>query len=117
MREQRFEGKNIRIQNSFRRLKEDFPERCKSRLNLSWSNWGFGRESLADSAARLQRAGVPFIELHGNHYGPDLGYQVEETLKTLGIMGCAHPAFAECFLMTMIWQAIALSAVRRHSTT
>jgi sugar phosphate isomerase/epimerase len=53
-------------------------------LNLSWSNWGFGIESLAHSAARLQKAGIRFIELHGNHYGPDLGYKVAKTLKILG---------------------------------
>jgi sugar phosphate isomerase/epimerase len=57
------------------------------RLNLSWSNWGFGMEPLADSAARLQRAGIEWIELHGNHYGPDLGYESDETLKILGDYG------------------------------
>jgi len=41
-------------------------------------------ESLADSAARLQQAGLEYIELHGNHYGPNLGYKVDETLKILG---------------------------------
>jgi D-psicose/D-tagatose/L-ribulose 3-epimerase len=59
----------------------------KMRLNLSWSNWGFGLETLADSAARLQRAELKYIELHGNHYGPDLGYNVAETLKVLGDHG------------------------------
>lgn len=56
-------------------------------LKLSWSNWGFGIEDLADSAARLQRSGVAFVELHGNHYGPDLGYRADETLKVLGDHG------------------------------
>jgi sugar phosphate isomerase/epimerase len=45
------------------------------RLNLSWSNWGFGREPFEVSLKRLTRAGVSFIELHGNHYTPDLGYK------------------------------------------
>jgi sugar phosphate isomerase/epimerase len=80
---QHFEEKNARIEAGFRELKKS-PERLKTRLNLSWSNWGFGRESLADSAARLEKAKVPFIELHGNHYGPDLGYDPKETLKILG---------------------------------
>jgi D-psicose/D-tagatose/L-ribulose 3-epimerase len=80
---QHFEEKNARIEAAFRELKKS-PEKLESRLNLSWSNWGFGRESLADSAARLEKAKVPFIELHGNHYGPDLGYDVGETLKILG---------------------------------
>jgi D-psicose/D-tagatose/L-ribulose 3-epimerase len=83
MRHQHFEEKNSRIQQRFRELKKTSPEKLQARLNLSWSNWGFGRESLSDSAERLQKAGVPFIELHGNHYGPDLGYKVDETLKIL----------------------------------
>jgi D-psicose/D-tagatose/L-ribulose 3-epimerase len=83
MRQQRFEAKNDRIREEFGSLKKASPEKFKSRLNLSWSNWGFGRESLAESAKRLQKANVPFIELHGNHYGPDLGYQVDETMRIL----------------------------------
>jgi D-psicose/D-tagatose/L-ribulose 3-epimerase len=82
--QQHFEEKNAKIHDQFRQLRKTHPERFKTRLNLSWSNWGFGRESLQDSAARLQKAKVPFIELHGNHYGPDLGYKVDETLKILG---------------------------------
>ncbi len=79
---QHFEEKNARIEESFRELLKT-KGTLEKRLNLSWSNWGFGRESLADSAARLEKAKVPFIELHGNHYGPDLGYKVDETLKIL----------------------------------
>ena len=44
-------------------------------------------EPLADSAARLEKNGINFIELHGNHYGPDLGYKVAETKKILGDHG------------------------------
>lgn len=79
--------KNERIRADFLALKKTHPERLKVKLNLSWSNWGFGMEPLADSAARLQRAGITWIELHGNHYGPDLGYQPQETLKILGDHG------------------------------
>jgi sugar phosphate isomerase/epimerase len=53
------------------------------RMKLSWSNWGFGTERLADSAERLQRNGIKWIELHGNHYGADIGYRAAETLSTL----------------------------------
>ena len=84
MQKQNFEIKNEKIKNAFLDLKKKHPEKFQRRLNLSWSNWGFGMESLADSAARLQKAGVQYIELHGNHYGPDLGYSPEETLKILG---------------------------------
>jgi D-psicose/D-tagatose/L-ribulose 3-epimerase len=87
MRQQHFEESNSRIQERFRELKKASPERLKPRLKLSWSNWGFGRETLAESAARLAKNKVSYIELHGNHYGPDLGYKVDETLKTLADHG------------------------------
>lgn len=82
-KKQRYEIKNDRIKNAFVEMKRKQPGRFVRRLNLSWSNWGFGLESLADSAARLEREGVRFIELHGNHYGPDLGYKAKETLQIL----------------------------------
>ena len=87
MRHQQFEEKNERIRARFSELKKKTPNKLKTRLNLSWSNWGFGRESLAESAARLAKNEVPYIELHGNHYGPDLGYGVDETLKILSDYG------------------------------
>ncbi len=87
MRQQHFEEKNERIHARFSELKKKSPEKLKERLKLSWSNWGFGREALAASAERLEGNAVPYIELHGNHYGPDLGYDVDETLKILGDHG------------------------------
>lgn len=87
MDKQRFEESNSRIETDFRKLKRSSPALLEARLNLSWSNWGFGREPLASSAARLERAGVRFIELHGNHYGPDLGYKVDETMMILSDYG------------------------------
>ncbi|MCM8710009.1 sugar phosphate isomerase/epimerase [Clostridium sp. SYSU_GA19001] len=87
MKKQNFELKNEKIRESFLKLKSENPERFQKRLNFSWSNWGFGMESLADSAERLSRAGIKYIELHGNHYGSDLGYKPEETLKILNEYG------------------------------
>jgi sugar phosphate isomerase/epimerase len=87
MKMQNYEAKNEQIRAAFAKLKKSDPKRLKPKLNLSWSNWGFGLESLADSAARLAKHGVRFIELHGNHYGPDLGYKPKETLKILGDHG------------------------------
>jgi sugar phosphate isomerase/epimerase len=87
MKKQNFELKNEKIRTAFNVLKKNNPEKMKKRLNLSWSNWGFGLESLQDSARRLQKNGIRFIELHGNHYGPDLGYQTAETLRILGDHG------------------------------
>ena len=84
MQKQNFELKNEKIRKAFLELKQIQTDKLQRRLNLSWSNWGFGMESLADSAARLQQAGLEYIELHGNHYGPELGYKADETLKILG---------------------------------
>ncbi|MHC4637112.1 MAG: sugar phosphate isomerase/epimerase family protein [Planctomycetota bacterium] len=81
---QNYQVINGKIREQFEGLKRNNPEALKKRLNLSWSNWGFGIESLADSAKRLANAGVEYIELHGNHYGDDLGYEPEETLRILG---------------------------------
>jgi len=83
MKKQNYELKSENIRNRFYELKKNHPEKLKRRLNLSWSNWGFGIENLEESAARLNGAGLKYIELHGNHYGPDLGYEVDETLKIL----------------------------------
>ncbi|MGH7978203.1 MAG: sugar phosphate isomerase/epimerase family protein, partial [Limisphaerales bacterium] len=99
MKLQNFENKTERIRAAFLDLKKKQPEKFKTRLSLSWSNWGFGIEPLSDSAARLQKNGIKFIELHGNHYGPDLGYKVAETkkilrdhgLQTAGICGMFSP--------------------------
>src|ERR1700733_6615307 len=87
MKQQSFEAKNESIRETFLALKRASPEAFTTRLNLSWSNWGFGMEKLADSAARLEKAQMQFIELHGNHYGDDLGYDVDECLKVRGDHG------------------------------
>ena len=84
MKKQNFEMKNEKIKSAFESLKKTNPEKLKQKLNLSWSNWGFGIESLEDTARRLQKNGIRFIELHGNHYGADLGYKPNATLKILG---------------------------------
>lgn len=87
MKQQNFEAKNEAIREKFLALKKQSPDALKQRLNLSWSNWGFGLETLADSAKRLEKAQLSYIELHGNHYGNDLGYDVEQTLRILGDHG------------------------------
>jgi D-psicose/D-tagatose/L-ribulose 3-epimerase len=84
MKLQNFELKNQKINAAFLDIKDHQPERLKQRLNFSWSNWGFGIESLEETAVRLESAGIHWIELHGNHYGPDLGYKPADVLDTLG---------------------------------
>ncbi len=86
---QNFERKNADIRKAYLALKAQHPERFERRINLSWSNWGFGMESLVESVKRLARHGVPYIELHGNLYGPDLGYKPAETRRILSDHGVA----------------------------
>ena len=83
MRPQNFERENKKILDAFMDLMKNKPEKTKKRIKLSWSNWGFGMEPLEDSLKRLNDSGISFIELHGNHYGADLGYDTAETKKIL----------------------------------
>jgi len=54
MKLQNYEKKNAVIREKFQALKKA-RKLGKARLNLSWSNWGFGLESLADSARAWPR--------------------------------------------------------------
>lgn len=89
MKPQRFEIINQRIREAFIQLKQEHPERMKRRLNFSWSNWGFGLESFETSCTRLEKAGIHYIELHGNHYGTDLGYKAKEISRIMEDHGIA----------------------------
>jgi D-psicose/D-tagatose/L-ribulose 3-epimerase len=113
MSKQNYEIKDEKIRATFAGLKKNHPERLEKRLNLSWSNWGFGIESLEESAARLEKAGIRYIELHGNHYGPDLGYKADETLKILG--GHGIKAAGVCGMFTDDNDLSSNRAVQRQS--
>lgn len=84
---QNYEIKTDRIHQAFFQYKKEHPEKLKQRLKFSWSNWGFGLEDFSLSCDRLKRAGISYIELHGNHYGPDLGYNTAEVLKIMNSYG------------------------------
>lgn len=84
MKPQNFESKRIALVEKFKRKISSRPAARKERIKLSWSNWGFGLESLEKTAARLQKNAIHWIELHGNRYGTDLGYRPASVLKTLG---------------------------------
>ncbi len=84
---QNYEIEDEKIRNGFLALKKVNPEVFENRLSLSWSNWGFGMEGLQDSAERLSKHDIRWIELHGNHYGPDLGYEPGLTLRILSDHG------------------------------
>jgi D-psicose/D-tagatose/L-ribulose 3-epimerase len=88
---QNWEKKRAALVKKFTQKLQKNPSLKKASLKLSWSNWGFGIEPLKKSATRLSKAGVQWIELHGNRYGADLGYKAAETnriLKDCGVQ-CA----------------------------
>ena len=84
---QNYQKKDAAIREAFETLRREQPERLKRRLNFSWSNWGFGLEHFDQSCERLQRAGIRYIELHGNHYGADLGYRADEVRRIMSDYG------------------------------
>lgn len=84
---QNYELKTDKIREQFLAYKKANPDLMKNRLKFSWSNWGFGLESFETSCKRLNRAGISYIELHGNHYGADLGYRPAEVLKIMDAYG------------------------------
>lgn len=84
---QNYEIKSDRIREAFLAYKCADPDKLANRLKFSWSNWGFGLEPFADSCARLAKNGIAYIELHGNHYGPDLGYRPAEVRSIMDAYG------------------------------
>jgi sugar phosphate isomerase/epimerase len=87
MKLQNYEHQRVRLAAAFREVLRRRSRSPRDRLKLSWSNWGFGREPLEESARRLRRHGIEWIELHGNRYGADLGYKAQDVLDTLGRHG------------------------------
>lgn len=86
---QNYEVLDQNIQRAFAQLKAEHPQRLQKRLNFSWSNWGFGLEPLERSLERLAKNDIHYVELHGNHYGDDLGYDAVKTKKALADYGIA----------------------------
>ncbi len=105
MKAQNFQVRDSRVIQRFVEFRNRNPE-IGTRLNLSWSNWCFGIEPLEKSVARLAKHNIPYIELHGNRYGPDLGYKSKEVkrvlddygMKVSGVCGVASP---ECELSSI----------------
>ena len=86
---QNYQKKNKAIKKQYLEAKRAHPRKFSKRLNLSWSNWGFGMEPLETSIKRLADNGIHCIELHGNRYGADLGYKTAEVQKIASDHGVA----------------------------
>lgn len=84
---QHYERINQQIREAFLLRKKEKPECFQNRIKFSWSNWGFGREPFQLSVKRLADHGISYIELHGNHYGADLGYRASEVTRILSDYG------------------------------
>ena len=73
-----------RIKNDFDKLKTEHPEQVKRRIDISFSTWIFGLETLEESMDRLSRFNVGYIEIGGDYGGPDVGCQADpEAVKKM----------------------------------
>ncbi len=114
MRAQNYIKKNKEIAEKFLAWRSTQDIDSLKRLNLGWSNWGFGRESFAEGLERLAKNNVRFVELHGNHYGPDFGYTEKEVLD--GIKAHGVEVSGTCGMVSIESELSASSfAVRQRS--
>lgn len=63
------------IRKRFETKKKEHPEKFQRKLELSFSNWVFGLETLEEAVKRLAKYHVGYIELGGDWGGVDVGYQ------------------------------------------
>lgn len=87
MKPQNFELKKISIREKFSAMKRERPNALAKTIKFSWSNWSFGMEPFETSVARLAKFSIRYIELHGNRYGKDLGYDPKEVTTIIGDHG------------------------------
>lgn len=99
MKPQNFKIKDLDVKKKFIEYRRKKNLKTLKRLNLSWSNWGFGIESFETSIIRLCKNNIHYIELHGNKYGNYIGYKAKEVkkiidlydIKVAGICGMVFP--------------------------
>jgi sugar phosphate isomerase/epimerase len=77
MKLQNVDAVRERIKKDFEKLKKDHPVKLKRRIDISFSTWIFGLETLEESMERLARFNVRFIEIGGDYGGPDVGSQAD----------------------------------------
>ncbi|MFH0795540.1 MAG: sugar phosphate isomerase/epimerase family protein [Candidatus Omnitrophota bacterium] len=108
---QNFEKVNQEIR---RRFLGTIPKINKGkRLCLSWSNWGFGQEKIQVSIRRLAKSGIRFLELHGNRYGKDLGYDADEVKRIASGEGVAVAGI--CGMFSADNDLSSISGIRRQN--
>ena len=83
MKVQNYVKKNKEIAEKFLAWRRTRDISSLKRINLGWSNWGFGRESFEEGLQHLVKHNIHYVELHGNHYGPDFGYKEKEIKSAL----------------------------------
>lgn len=83
MKVQNYVKKNKEIAEKYLAWRSTQDVSSLKRLNLGWSNWGFGQGPVEEGLELLAKNKIHFVELHGNHYGPDFGYKEKELLSAL----------------------------------
>lgn len=100
MKLQRYQEMDLEIRKRFVEEKKKDPQKFEKRLNLSWSIWMFGIESLEQSLERVNSAGLDYVELKGDNYTRDMRSDPEKTLSLLnaasmkasGVIGIFAPS-------------------------
>ncbi|TYC06785.1 MAG: sugar phosphate isomerase/epimerase [Kosmotoga sp.] len=100
MKLQSYEEKSKKIKEQFLKIKREKPDKFETKLNLSWSIWMFGIESLENSLRRVNDAGLRYVELKGDHYTEDTGTDPDKINRLLhslemevsGVIGLFSPS-------------------------
>jgi sugar phosphate isomerase/epimerase len=69
MRLQNYQIEDERINEMYMKEKKNNPEKFRRKIDLSWSIWMFGRESLEKSFQRLRVNDLKYVELKGDFDG------------------------------------------------
>ena len=83
---QNYEKKDLKIKQKFKSFLQK-AGKIENKIKFSWSNWGFGLEPIEISLRRLKKYNVNYIEVFGNRFGDDLGYNPEQLKKIIADSG------------------------------
>ncbi|MGO8693909.1 MAG: sugar phosphate isomerase/epimerase family protein [Rectinemataceae bacterium] len=86
-RPQNFEKRNEEIRLRYLETKRSNPELFARKMDLSWSVWMFGLESIGASLDRLARNDIRYVEIKGDRWTSDSGIPAGELRAALSGAG------------------------------
>ncbi len=84
---QNYEIRSAKIKEAFINAKRSLPQNFTRTIDLSWSVWMFGTESLEFSLKRLRRSGLKYFELRGDHHTQYSGTSLKYVKKLISTNG------------------------------